>query len=210
MQPPIDVGSIVPSTRDLLQPIATRRKTLSLIAELSDDRPAEEAARLDELNVTAFAFAEPGPALKAAARATKTVPSLCLRLAADHDALLAARFFGADGVCIDDKLPQEAWEKIAKTARTMRMLPLAVARDAAGVETTVKAGAKVLLLSASTAAELSELAAAAPRSMTLVGSLDKADVASIRALEGHIDALIVPQAVHAAPGFAELLAELDA
>jgi indole-3-glycerol phosphate synthase len=210
MQHPVDVGSIVPSTRDLLQPIATRRKTLSLIAQLGEDRSAEEAARLDELSVSAFSFAEPGPALQLAARATKTVPSLCLHPASDQDALLTARYYGADGVCIDDKLPVEAWDKLAKTARTMRMLPLAMAHSAAGVEAAVKAGAKALLLSAPTAAELCALAAAVPRSMILVGSLESAEAASIRGLLGHIDALIVPPSVHAAPGFTELLAELDA
>jgi hypothetical protein len=207
MQPPVDVGSIVPSTRDLLQAIATRRKGLALVAQIGEDRPAEEAARLDALDVPAFCFAEPGPAMQAAARATKTVPTLCLRPACAREDLLAARFYGADGVCIDDKLPRDAWDKLAKDARATRMLAIALGRDAAAA---AAAGARVLLARARSASELCALAAAAPRSMTLVGALEEApDAAAIRALRGHIDALIVPPAVHAAPELAALLAELE-
>src|SRR6187402_594295 len=112
----VDVGSIVPSTRDLFQVIATRRKSLAAIGLLGADRPAEEAARLYELNVSAFAFAEPGEAMQLAARATKTVPSLCLFPATDRQHLLAARYFGADGACIDAALPADDWDKLAKIA----------------------------------------------------------------------------------------------
>jgi hypothetical protein len=205
----VDVGSIVPSTRDLLQVIATRKKSMALVALLGEERPAEEAARLHELNVSAFCFAEPGPAMQAAARATKTVPSLCLRAASEREDFLAARFFGADGVCIDEKLSLDAWDKLAKGARTTRMLPLAVARDAAGLEAAVKAGARVLVLWASSASDLCALAAAAPRAMTLVGAIEGADAAAIRALAGKVDAAIVPPSVHTAPDFAELVSELD-
>src|SRR5262245_20453046 len=144
----IDVGSIVPSTRDLLQVIATRRKSMALIALLGGERPAEEAARLHELNVSAFACAEPGVTMQLAARATKTAPMLCLRPAKEREDFLAARFYGADGVCIDADTTLDGWDKLAKGARTTRMLPLALARDAAGVEAAVKAGAKVLLIEA--------------------------------------------------------------
>jgi indole-3-glycerol phosphate synthase len=214
MQQQVDVGSIVPSTRDLYQVIATRKRSMALVAQLGEARPAEEAARLHELNVSAFCFTESGPAMQAAARATRTVPSLCLRPASDREDFLAARFYGADGVCLDDKLPMDAWDKLAKNARTTRMLPLAVAHDASGVEAAVKAGARVLLLWASSAAELCALATSVPRAMTLVGAIGsgtetEADAAAIRALRGHVDAVIVPPGVHQAPGFAELVTELD-
>ncbi len=94
----VEVGAIVPSTRDLLQVVGTRRRSLALVALLPGERPAEEAARLAELNVSAFAGVEPGPAMELAARATKTVPSLCLATATDREHLLAARKAGADGV----------------------------------------------------------------------------------------------------------------
>src|SRR5689334_10559962 len=118
----VDVGSIVPSTRDLLQVISTRRKSMALIALLGADRPAEEAARLHEVNASALACAEPCEAMQLAARATKTVPMLCLRASGEREDFLAARFFGADGVCIDASLPLDAWDKAAKGARMTRML----------------------------------------------------------------------------------------
>jgi indole-3-glycerol phosphate synthase len=205
----IDVESIVPSTRDLLQVIATRRKSMALVALLGSDRTTEEALRLHELNVSAFALAEPGPALEAAARATKTVPTLCLTPASSRESFVAARYHGADGVCLDAALDQGAWDRLAKGARTMRMLPIATATDEATVAAAVKAGARALLLRAPTAAELNALAAGAPRAMTLVAEIHGADAATLRALRGHVDAVIVPPAVHAAPDFAELVLELD-
>src|SRR4051812_44381094 len=113
----VDVGSIVPSTRDLLQVLSTRRRSTALVALIDPAHPAEEAARLHELNVSAFAFASPGPEMALAARSTKTVPSLSLALAAERDDFLRARFFGADGVCIDAALDLEEWDKRAKLAR---------------------------------------------------------------------------------------------
>src|SRR4051812_32380663 len=97
----VDVASIVPSTRDLLQVLSTRRKNHALVGVLRGDQAAADAARLDELNVSAFGSLEPGPAMLAGARATKTVPSLSLTIASSREAMLEARHFGADGVCID-------------------------------------------------------------------------------------------------------------
>jgi indole-3-glycerol phosphate synthase len=208
-QQQVDVGSIVPSTRDLLQVIATRRKSMALVGLLGDERPAEEAARLHELNVSAFAAMEPGPAMALVARATKTVPVLSLQPAADREAFLRARYFGADGVCIDASVPLEEWDKAAKGARTTRMLPLALASDAAGVEAAVKAGARVLVLRVPSAAEAVALAAAVPKSLTLVADVAGVDAAGLRSLMGHVDAAVVPASVHADKAFAELVAEVD-
>jgi len=205
----VDIGSIVPSTRDLLQVITTRRKSMALIALLGEDRPAEDAARLHELNASAFACAEPGAIMQLAARATKTVPMLCLRPALDREDFLAARFYGADGVCIDAAVALDAWDKLAKGARMTRMLPLALASDAAGVEAAVKAGARALLIRAPSATELIARSAGVPRTMTLVAAVDGADAAAIRALRGRVDAAIVPPSVHQAKDFAELVAEVD-
>ena len=205
----IDVGSIVPSTRDLLQVIATRRKGMALLALLGDRDPAENAARLHDLNISAFAFTEPGPAMQLAARATKTVPSLCLAPAGDRDALLRARYFGADGICVDATLPLDAWDKLAKGARMTRMLPLALASDAAGVEAAVKAGARALLVRASSADEVIALAAVVPKTMTVVGEVVSASAAALRSLHGHVDAALVPASVHTEAGFAELVVDLD-
>jgi indole-3-glycerol phosphate synthase len=205
----VDVGSIVPSTRDLLQVLSTRRKSTALVALLDADRAAEEAARLHELNVSAFALAEPGPAMSLCARATKTVPTLCLASAADREDFLRARFFGADGVCIDASLPLDEWDRRAKSARMTRMLPLALALDAAGVEGAIKAGAKALLVRAASAEELLALLGNVPRSMTLVAEITGADAAGLRKLKGLVDAALVPASVHTSAEMADLVAELD-
>jgi indole-3-glycerol phosphate synthase len=206
----VDVGTIVPSTRDLYQVLSTRRRNLAvvgLIDQASDG--AREAARLADLNVSAFSLAEPGPAMTAAARATKTVPMLCLGPAGDRNALLLARQHGADGVTIDARLPLDEWDKLAKIARSMRMLPLALATDAAGLEAAVKAGARAVVLRAASAAALTEIAAGAPRGVTLIGVVDDADAAAIRALAGKVDAAVVPMDVHASTEFSALVAEVD-
>lgn len=205
----VDVGSIVPSTRDLLQVIGTRKRSLALLGLLGEERPAEEAARLHELAVSALVFEEATAAMQLAARATKTVPSLCLAPAADRQAMLRARQEGADGVCIDAAMPLDDWDKLAKIARSMRMLPLALAADAAGVEAAVKAGARAIVLRANAADEIVAMAAAAPKSMTLVGWVPAAEAAAIRALAGHVDAAVVGGGLHAAPDFADLVAEVD-
>jgi hypothetical protein len=137
------------------------------------------------------------------------VPSLCLGPAGDREALQAARLHGADGVTIDARLPLDDWDRLAKIARSMRMLPVALAVDAPSLEAAVKAGARAVLIQAPSAAELVALAAAAPRSLTLVGHVDTADADALRALKGKVDAAVVPPAVHAAKGFAELVADVD-
>ncbi len=205
----VDVSTIVPSTRDLLQAITTRRRNLALVGLIAGDRAAEEAARLADLNVSAFAGVEPGPALSLAARATKTVPSLLLGAVGERDAVLAARQHGADGVCVDASLPLAAWDKLAQTARTMRMVPLALATDAAGVEAAVKTGARGIVIRAGSAGAVLELAARAPRGLTLVGHVEDMDADALRALVGKVDAAVVPPALHAAAGFADLVAEVD-
>jgi hypothetical protein len=205
----VDVGTIVPSTRDLLQVIGTRRKNLALVGLIGPERPAEEAARLYDLNVSAFACLEPGPGMALAARATKTVPMLSLAPAADREHFLAARQHGADGVCIEASLPLDAWDKLAKSARTTRMAPIALAASATDVEGAVKAGARAVLIRAGSAAELLDLAGRAPRSMIVVGLVEGADADAIRALAGKVDAAVVPPAVHASPSFSELVAEVD-
>jgi hypothetical protein len=205
----VDVGAIVPSTRDLLQVLSTRRRSLALVGLVAGAEAAAEAARLADLNVSAFACVEPGPAMALAARATRTVPALLLGAAADRETLLLARQSGADGVCLDARLGLEAWDKLAKIARSMRMAPVALAVDATSLAAAVEAGARAVVLRVGTAAEAVDLAAKAPRGLTLVGAVDGADADVIRALAGKVDAAIVPPSVHAAPGFAKLVADVD-
>ena len=215
----LDVAQIVPSTRDLLQVLATRRKSLALVGELGEGRAAEEAARLHEVNVSAFAFAAPSSAMTDGARATKTVPSLSLAPIATREDIQRARFFGADGVCIDVALPPTEWDALAKIARGMRMLPLGLVRTTADVELAAKAGPRALVLRAETAAAVLALALQIPRSVTLVADVateengarvaSAADAAALRALAGKVDSAVVPPSVHAAAGFEDLVAEVD-
>jgi hypothetical protein len=205
----IDVGAIVPSTRDLLQVITTRRRNLALLALVGTERADESAARLAELNVSALAFAEPGPAMQLGARSTKTLPSLCLMAVQDRDGCLGARYFGADGVCIDALAPPEEWDRLAKSARTMRMVPLALAMDEAGAEAAVKVGARAVLVRASSADVIVAAARALPRNSIVVAELHGADAAALRGLRGHVDAAVVPPAVHAAADFADFVADVD-
>ena len=215
----LDVAQIVPSTRDLLQVLATRRKSLALVGELGEGRAAEEAARLHEVNVSAFAFAAPSSAMTDGARATKTVPSLSLAPVATREDIQRARFFGADGVCIDVALPPTEWDALAKIARGMRMLPLGLVRTTADVELAAKAGPRALVLRAETAAAVLALALQIPRSVTLVADVateengarvaSAADAAALRALAGKVDSAVAPPSVHAAAGFEDLVAEVD-
>lgn len=205
----VDAGSIVPSTRDLLQVLATKRRSMALVGVIGSEKPAEEAARLHDLNVSALASAEPGVAMQLAARATKTVPMLCLPAAGDREAFLAARFFGADGVCIDALLPLDDWDKLAKNARMTRMLPLALAGDEASIDAAVKSGARAILVRAASSEAAIALAAKAPPTITIVAEIEGASADALRALRGHVDAAVVPASIHQAAGFAALVAELD-
>lgn len=207
--PDFDAGSIVPSTRDLLQVISTRRRSMALLGLVGAESPAQDAARLHELNISALAFAEAGPAMQLAACATKTVPSLCLSRVVDREGALAARFHGADGVCVDAVQPLDDWDRLAKGARTMRMLPLALAESADGAKAALAAGARAVLVRGATVEEVLALAASLPKTLTLVAEVLSADAAALRRLVGHVDAAIVPPAVHASPDFPALVTELD-
>ncbi|WP_437943198.1 hypothetical protein WMF27_30810 [Sorangium sp. So ce281] len=204
-----DAGSIVPSTRDLLQVISTRRKNMALVGLVGSEAPAEDAARLHELNISALAFAEAGPAMQGAARATRTVPSLCLSRVGDRDGALAARYHGADGVCIDATLPLDDWDRLAKGARTMRMLPLALAESKEGAEAAAKVGARAVLVRCASADAVIEAVASLPRALIVVAEVLSADVDALRRLVGHVDAAIVPPGVHKSAEFPALVAEVD-
>jgi indole-3-glycerol phosphate synthase len=204
-----DAGAIVPSTRDLLQVTSTRRKSMALLGLVTAESPAEDAARLHELNVSALAFVEAGPPMQLAARATKTVPSLCLSRVLDRDSVQSARYHGADGVCIDATLPLDEWDRLAKLARTMRMLPLAYAESAEGAAGAVKVGARAVLVhGASVEAALATIEAL-PKGLTVIAEVPSADAAALRRLVGYVDAAIVPPEVHASSEFPALVSEVD-
>jgi hypothetical protein len=45
--------------------------------------------------------------------------------------------------------------------------------------------------------------------MTLVAQVEELDADGLRALQGKVDAAVVPPSLHASRGFAELVAEVD-
>lgn len=215
----IDVRQIVPSTRDLLQVLSTRRRNLALVAEIGAERAAEEAARLHEVNVSAFAFASADGAMTDGARATKTVPSLSLAIVASREDCQRARYFGADGVCIDVALPVAEWDNLAKIARGMRMLPLGLVKAESDAEAAVKVGAKAVVARVPTAESVLAIALKLPRSVTIVADLaaqeeggrsaSSATADALRKLAGKVDSAVVPASIHTASDFADLVAEVD-
>lgn len=182
---------------------------MALVGFVDSETPAEDAARLHELNISALAFAGAGPAMQQAARATKTVPSLCLSPVRDRDATLSARYHGADGVCIDALLPLDDWDRLAKGARTMRMLPLALAESPEGAAAAVKAGARAVLVRGDSAEAVIATVGALPKTLTVVAEVVSADANALRRLVGHVDAAIVAPAVHMSPDFPAFVAEVD-
>ncbi|MBK8254366.1 MAG: hypothetical protein IPK82_17070 [Polyangiaceae bacterium] len=192
---------------------------MALVGELLSSEAAAEALRLHDANVSALAFSESSHAMRRAAEATKTVPSLSLSAVASREDCQAARFYGADGVCIQTGLSAADWDALAKVARGMRMLPLALVRTEADLEAAMKAGARAVVISAPTAAEVLALSQKAPKSATLVADLayyegllrtrSAADADGLRALVGKVDSAVVPPSVHSDASFADLVQEVD-
>jgi indole-3-glycerol phosphate synthase len=202
MSTPFDVGSIVPSTRDLGGALALRRKSLALVPRLA---AAADAERLVAAEVRAFALALPDETLRDAARATNDVPCLCLAPMVSVEDCQRARFYGADGVCI----PVAAWDALHKTAHSMRMTALALATGSEAVDAAIAAGIRVLVVRMPRLDQALAAAAAAPAGTVLVVDAE-GEVDELRAAAGKADALIVGPRVHEAPGFADLCRDLDA
>lgn len=201
----IRAGTIVPSTRDLLQALSRRRKALALVPLLLPERAAEDAAHLDAANAPAFAMEAPGPAMVAAARATRSIPMLSLALAEAADDALFARQHGADGACA----PLAAWADVSAAIKSTRMAPLALVTSIDACKQAVAAGAKGIVIRAGSVREAASIAAAAPRGPAIVVWADDLDETSARALVGVADAAIVPASLYASTSFASLIEEVD-
>lgn len=202
-----DPSLIVPSTRDLLQVIATRRRSLSVVALIDGDDPAAEARRLAELDVSAFAVFDAGPAAAAIATATKTVPTLSLHAVSDRAEALRARFFGCDGACIDVE-PGARWDEVAPLVRMTRMLPVARAASLEAASSPAALGARAVLIDGELAM-VTEAASRLPKNVAVIAVPTAVDVAALRALVGVVDAVVVPPSIHQTKGFFDLVHELD-
>jgi hypothetical protein len=99
-------------------------------------------------------------------------------------------------------------KSIADTARSMRMQAFPLANDAESAARVVsEVRARVLILRTSSAAEIVAFARATP-GVTIVAAPRPPTRPRSASSSGHVDAALVPSSVHAAPGFAELAAEL--
>jgi indole-3-glycerol phosphate synthase len=204
-----DVSRIVPSTRELFAALMTQRKGLALLPELSPSPELlQEVERLAALDVRAFAVGDAADALLTVARATPSTPALCLVPCQSAEECQRARFHGADGVCIAADSAEE-WSTLSKTAQSMRMMPLAYAVDLASTQRADAWGARAIVVAAD-AATIAAVAQALPTPKMLIALVAELDEAGLTALEGQVDAAVVPAAIHAAGRFDALLDTLDA
>src|SRR4051812_9103677 len=127
----IDVANLVPSIRDFLQAIATRRKGLALVALV--DR-VDDARALSDAGVAAFAHPTPGDDMRAVSQAIGSTPLLSLAPVASEAEALAARAGGADAVVVPTDGDATGWDALAKQVRATRMAALAWVIDSASAE----------------------------------------------------------------------------
>lgn len=196
-----DVARIVPSIRDFAGAVRTQRDGLALVPLVPVRDPEGHVRRLTALAVRALAIESGGEACLLAARASESTPLALLALAEDVEACQRARFYGADAVTLEPT----SYDDLRKTAQSMRMMPIAVVSDEASLGACA---ARVLLLRGSLDRVL-ELAARVEKNVITVAEVADADGAALTRLSGHVDAAIVPLAVHESASFESLLDELD-
>jgi indole-3-glycerol phosphate synthase len=202
-----DVSRIVPSTRNFTHAVSTRRKSLALIPLVEPGATsADEAARLDGLDVRGLAMAVADRFTTAVAQATGSLPCLCLAPLVEADGCQRARFYGADAVCIDAS-DEEAWTRLSKAGQSMHMTALARVHDEVSLEHVARWDARVVLLEGDTAL-LQRASEACPKA-ALVAAAPIDDADALRALAGVIDAAVVAPALHQTATFEQLLDELD-
>jgi hypothetical protein len=188
----IDVSSIVPSTRDFLQAIATRRKRLALVPLVSGDGALEDVARLVELDVVAIAVPAASEDVRALSAAARNTPLVSLEPVRQANDALAARACGLDAVVVD---PGCDFDALSRDARSTRMAALAM-RAGTSAKGVYLRGERL---------DLDGLAGA----RVLAHLIGNCDAAALRALRGQVDAAIAAPHIHRAASFAELSAELE-
>ncbi len=203
-----DVGAIVPSTRDLLQALTTRKRGLALVPLLDGDDAAARASGLDDAGIAAFACSEAGPSMSLVARATRSIPVIGLLGVVDREQALRARFFGADGVTVEPVADKPSLEALARDVRATRMLPLVQVRDAAQAERAADVAARAVVLRADSVEALLSMASAFDASAVLVAWVPTIDGTGLAALRGRVDAAVVSPSVWDVAAFAELVTEL--
>jgi hypothetical protein len=197
-----NIASLVPSTRDFLQAIATQKKRLVLVPLV--DR-VDDAAALAEAGVTAFAVPSPGPRMREVSEAVGAAPILSLGVVATADDALAARATGADAVIIEGFGEPAQWASIAKHALSTRMAALVQVVDEASAQVAATTTAKGAYVRAADIRALVQKLKI-PR---VVAHLPSADETALRALRGVVDAAIVESDFYLSTSFATLREELD-
>ena len=201
----IDLASITPSVRDFLQAIGTQRKRLALVPLVER---ADEARALSEAGVAAFAMLAPSDGMRAVSAAAGSIPLLSLApIATDREAL-AARAAGADAVIIPTGTDAQSWDSIAQQARSTRMAALAGVNDRPSAELCTKTAAKGVYLHMTGIAEVSSVMPIL-RSLRVLAHLPSVDEATLRALRGVVDAVIVESDLYLSTSFESLREELD-
>jgi hypothetical protein len=201
----LDIASIVPSVRDFLQAIGTRKKRLALVPLVER---VDEAHMLGEAGVTAFAVMAPSEGMRAVSAAIGSTPLLSLAPITTEREGLAARAAGADAVIIPMATDAKSWDTMAQNARLTRMAALAGVTDVSTAEICAKTAAKGVYLELGSIAEVA-------RAMKLLGSqrvlvkLPSVDEAALRALRGVVDAVIVESDLYLSTSFESLREELD-
>jgi hypothetical protein len=200
-----DVATLVPSTRDFLQAIASQKKRLILVPLV--DR-VDDAVALAEAGVTVFAFSSTGSLMQAVSDAVGTAPLLSLAPVATAEQALAARASEADAVVIDQLTDAARWNSLAKDAFSTRMAALASVFDDASAEFASTTTAKGAYLRVEGLANVRPLVQKlrVPRVLAHVPS---ADETALRALRGLVDAAIVESDLYLSTSFATLHEELD-
>ena len=207
-----DVARIVPSMRDLPAGLSMRRRSLALIAALGgDDGDASlgDVARLEE-TVRGYSTAATGPELRLLARATKDLPVLATAPCRSALDCQRNRYFGADGVCIDPSQGTH-WEELLGVARSMRMMPLVLVPSVAEAAGLAASEARAFVLHGGIEHVLAASTLFQKAAVLVVDwSTATPDAADLRALSGHVDAVLVSAACHRDEAFEALVAELDA
>ncbi|HEY4121051.1 MAG TPA: hypothetical protein VGM56_24475 [Byssovorax sp.] len=205
----LDIGAIVPSSRDALQAIATHKKALAIVGAVAPEDGAAAARRLDDLGVRALASTASDAHMAAIAAATKSLPTICLAPVATRDEALRARSLGADAVCVARGLDDASWSAVAEAIQATHMLAIATASDAGEIATSERRGARAVLLTAPTTAGVLALAATKPRGVALLASPADADLDALRTLFGHVDAVVVAAPLEDETGFGAFVPEVD-
>ena len=229
----IDLSNVRPSTRDFAYYVATDRRDVTLIPEFKRRDPwgRDVPAGLDfgalaheaeDAGALAFAVATDGENYGGAEKDLSTVaravavPVLQVDFPVRANQLYRARLLGADATLLDASiLDTDEIAALLDVARHVHMECPALARDEAGIERAVAAGARIVVLEprdpaggAAARAEILALMARVPPRMILIVRGGVATAEDVAALQGKVDGALIGCAFLTAPDPVEFLSVL--